>query len=245
MQGKKIPEEDREKIVRLLRGGHELNQVAQLTGVHRQTVYNIKNQVNLTKIIRNYNYLNKKKVISILEDIKDIEGSRRLTQDDIKRLARKHGISESSLHKVKKRGLGAVSSKRRRITPRKLQTIYKSLESGDGLTDIAKKTGIPRSIVEYYKGRYNRGKDIRTCLASDCKNTFIPRLDGKPKLYCSTRCRDREKQRRYRTLREKKNLCPQCGGEWVEPESTHRGKPNHCLHCQVYYHDRYEKSRKD
>lgn len=81
------------------------------------------------------------------------------------------------------------------------------------------------------------------CRASDCNSTFFPRLGGKPREYCSDRCRDREKQRRYRIERPKEGRCPQCNHDWVEPKETHRGKPEHCLHCQEYYNERYENSK--
>ena len=80
------------------------------------------------------------------------------------------------------------------------------------------------------------------CAASDCEKTFFPRLGGKPREFCSDRCRDREKHRRYRRERPKDGRCPQCNREWIEPKETHRGKPKHCLRCQEYYHIRYEES---
>lgn len=245
MSGKRISEEERENIIQLLRGGHESNEIAQWTGVHPHSVYNIKCEINLTKTRSKYAHLNKKVVTAVLEDIKAIQDSRPMTTGDIKKLSLKHEVSETTIKIIRRLGLDAVSSRKRRVTPSKLQTIYKSLENGESLAGIAKKVGIAPSTVDYYKRRYARGKDIRTCAASDCDNTFIPRLDGKPREYCCDRCRDREKQKKYRVVRPKQGKCPQCGRKWVEPERTHRGKPQHCLNCQRYYRERYKMSRKD
>lgn len=84
------------------------------------------------------------------------------------------------------------------------------------------------------------------CKASDCNNEVEPRpTPGKPREYCSPKCRDREKQRRYRKNRIKKGLCPQCGGEMDYPVSTHKNKtsPTYCSKCQEYYRNRYRQAK--
>lgn len=243
MRGKPpIPNEVRSRIVNLLRGGHTMVKIEELTGVNRTTIFKIKCTLGMVNHYKRFTYLSKKKVLDILRDIENVD--RKLNSDDIKRLSKLHNVSELNLLKVKEKGLDAVSVIRP-LKPRKIQIIYKSLEIGERPAEIIKKTGVSSSTLQYYKERYNRGKDIMVCAASNCDNTFLPRLDGKPKLYCSTRCRDREKQRRYRALRKKKDQCPQCGNDWVEPLQTHRGKPKHCLNCQQYYHERYEESREE
>lgn len=49
----------------------------------------------------------------------------------------------------------------------------------------------------------------------------------------------REREQLRRKERERNDKCPQCGGEWIEPIETHRGKPKHCRKCQEYYKARY------
>ncbi|GAV11338.1 CGNR zinc finger domain-containing protein [Paenibacillus sp. NAIST15-1] len=235
-----ITDEVRNRIVNLLRGGHTIVKIEELTGVHRTTIFKIKCKLGLVKNYKSFTCLSKKKVRDIQRDLDNLD--RQPNSDDIKRLSKLHDVSEPNILKVIKEGINAVS-KVRPLKPQKIQMIYKSLEEGKQSEEIIEKTGVSRTTLVYYRERYNRGKDIRVCASSDCDNTFLPRLDGKPKLYCSTRCRDREKQRRYRSLYSKQNRCPQCGGEWVEPNETYRGKPKHCLNCQEYYHLRYEKNK--
>lgn len=80
---------------------------------------------------------------------------------------------------------------------------------------------------------------MRICAAEDCNNRFEPKI-GK-QIYCSQKCKDRVKARKYRKLRLKQNKCPQCGGEMDYPISVHRNKTStaHCSKCQTYYHERY------
>jgi hypothetical protein len=87
---------------------------------------------------------------------------------------------------------------------------------------------------------------MRICKASDCTNRVPPRpTPGKPREYCSDQCRDREKARRYRKLRAKKGLCPQCGGPMDSPVSPHRNKvsPQYCTRCQEYFRERHQKKK--
>ncbi|MDF2648247.1 MAG: hypothetical protein K0Q73_4052, partial [Paenibacillus sp.] len=53
--------------------------------------------------------------------------------------------------------------------------------------------------------------------------------------------KDRERWVVKRQARIAEGLCPQCGGDWIEPEETHRGKPKHCRKCQIYYKGRHSK----
>lgn len=86
------------------------------------------------------------------------------------------------------------------------------------------------------------------CKASDCTNAVKPRpIPGKPREYCSNRCKDREKARQYRKSRIKKGLCPQCGGEMDSPVSSHKNKvsPKYCSKCQDYFKQRYESEKQN
>lgn len=79
-------------------------------------------------------------------------------------------------------------------------------------------------------------------ICESCGESFLPNTDDQK--YCCDRCRWREaKRRKYSQLKDEGN-CPQCGGEWDEPIETHRGKPEHCRNCQIYYANRYAKSKR-
>lgn len=85
----------------------------------------------------------------------------------------------------------------------------------------------------------------RLCMASDCTTKFVPKHSRQ--LYCSPKCRDREKRRKYARERAKKDLCPQCGKPMDYPVSPHKNKtsPKYCSKCQAYFHERYLKRAKD
>ncbi len=53
----------------------------------------------------------------------------------------------------------------------------------------------------------------------------------------------REREQLRRKERARNGECRQCGGEWIEPLKTHRGKPKHCRKCQIYYHTRYNEKK--
>ncbi|MFW5438936.1 CGNR zinc finger domain-containing protein [Paenibacillus apiarius] len=234
-------EEHKERIEKLLIGGHSVKEISELFGIAYSTIIDIKEDINLVKNSKPHGILNRKTVKAILHDIDKYQPEQ---DHEFKMIGAMNGVSHTSVKKVQRLGLDAVSTAKR-IRPVERQKLYQSFADGEENLDISKKLNIVGSVVRYHRKRYERGKALLTCAAPDCDNSFIPRHDGKPRLYCSNRCRDREKQRRYRRIREKNERCPQCGGEWVEPEMTHRGKPNHCLHCQTYYSERYEKSREE
>lgn len=85
------------------------------------------------------------------------------------------------------------------------------------------------------------------CQAEGCENTFLQRTGGKPRQYCSSQCRDREKQRRYRAERLKEGRCPQCGGEMDFPASVHGNKkhPSYCSQCQAYFRERHKEKESE
>lgn len=91
------------------------------------------------------------------------------------------------------------------------------------------------------------GTKVRICKAPDCNNIVVPRpTPGKPREYCSDRCRDRVKMRNRYKKRLKSGLCPQCGGEMDYPISPHKNKtsPKYCSKCQEYYRKRYQEKKK-
>ncbi|MFW5438937.1 CGNR zinc finger domain-containing protein [Paenibacillus apiarius] len=234
-------EEHKERIEKLLIGGYSVKEIRKLFGIAYSTIISIKDDINLVRNIKPRGVLNRKTVNTILRDLDKFQPQR---ERDYKMIGEMNGVSHESVKKVQRLGLDAVSSVKQ-ISPVERQKLYRAFADGEENLDISRKFNLPSSIVRYHRKRYDRGKSLLTCAAQDCVNTFIPRYDGKPRLYCSNRCRDREKQRRYRKLREKDDRCPKCGGEWAEPVMTHRGKPSYCLHCQEYYRERYEKSREE
>lgn len=92
-------------------------------------------------------------------------------------------------------------------------------------------------------------KEIRLQKAREYQREYLRRYRAKfkpSKVAHSPNSRTvylRERENRRRVERLKAGLCPQCGGEWIEPIETHRGKPKHCRHCQEYY-SRLYKERK-
>lgn len=62
--------------------------------------------------------------------------------------------------------------------------------------------------------------------------------------FCSDKCRWRYHGKKKREMRTTEGTCRQCGGAWLEPLETHRGKPDHCRKCQLYYQARHEKQKK-
>lgn len=81
------------------------------------------------------------------------------------------------------------------------------------------------------------------CRALDCNRTFVPTHPRK--VYCSGRCRDREKRRRITKRRALQGLCPQCGGEMDYPPSVHRNKVSvsYCSKCQEYQRQKYRRKK--
>lgn len=77
------------------------------------------------------------------------------------------------------------------------------------------------------------------CKAEDCNTEFLPSTPAQ--LYCSDRCRYRQHKRETVAQRIVNGACTQCGGEWIEPLETHKGKPKHCRKCQEYWQNRYAK----
>lgn len=78
---------------------------------------------------------------------------------------------------------------------------------------------------------------MKKCRASDCDNLFpVKKKPGRTRDYCSSRCRDREKMRLYRSLRKRKNLCPQCGGKM----DNNNEKRSYCSKCKMYFAQKYE-----
>ncbi|WP_157935531.1 CRISPR-associated endonuclease Cas1 [Kyrpidia spormannii] len=105
---------------------------------------------------------------------------------------------------------------------------------------------LPVPIREYeQKDAKNESKPgtARICAASDCDREFIP--NNPKQMYCSYRCRDREKQRRYRKEREKAGRCIQCGGPMDYPTTMHHNKtsPKYCSKCQEYFRTKYRRHR--
>lgn len=83
----------------------------------------------------------------------------------------------------------------------------------------------------------------KTCAAPDCNNTFVPKHPKR--IYCSTRCRDRVKRRKYVLKWIKNGLCSQCGGEMDYPKSKHKNKlsPQYCSKCQEYFRSVYKNKK--
>ncbi|WP_120669263.1 CGNR zinc finger domain-containing protein [Caldibacillus debilis] len=85
---------------------------------------------------------------------------------------------------------------------------------------------------------------IKVCEASDCNKRFIqthPR-----RRYCSPKCAEREKRRRYVKKRISLGLCVQCGKPMDYPTSPHKNKtsPLYCSACQDYFRKRYLEKKK-
>lgn len=79
--------------------------------------------------------------------------------------------------------------------------------------------------------------EIKKCNASECNNTFgIEQRVGRPQVYCSDRCRDREKARVLRESRAKQGLCVTCG-----EESPAEGR-RQCQTCLTKRNKRYRES---
>ena len=85
----------------------------------------------------------------------------------------------------------------------------------------------------------------------DCRPIYYAECDRNKKLERLKQLNQSKQRRDYFRKREtvrreerlKAGLCPQCGGEWIEPVETHRGKPKHCRRCQDYYRNRNKKAR--
>ncbi|MCU6709375.1 hypothetical protein M6D81_11715 [Paenibacillus sp. J5C_2022] len=88
-----------------------------------------------------------------------------------------------------------------------------------------------------YKFELNRRK---RCIADGC-SAFV---EGDKK-YCSDRCRWRHNKTAKRNKNESSGKCPQCGGDWIEPEQVGKKKPKHCRKCQEYYLHRYKEKKAD
>lgn len=101
-------------------------------------------------------------------------------------------------------------------------------------------TAIEKAGFQYpHKKGYGGKRKNRIC--PGCHVVFIP--NNNRHKYCVKNCRDRIKHTKYREIRSLEKECPQCGGVWIEPKETHRGKPKHCLKCQEYYRNRYKLRR--
>ncbi|WP_268626958.1 CGNR zinc finger domain-containing protein [Paenibacillus alvei] len=230
---------NRALIERLLIGGASVSQLCERFDLSINVIHGIKEELGLAKIVPHLESLNRKKVTAILSDLK--QHLPRNT-DVYKLLAKRHNVSIHSIRKVDKLGLDAISSTNR-ISKALRQKLYHAINNGEKMTEISSKLNIPYQTVRYHKVRFEEKKaSLYICAASDCSNTFVPRWDGKPREYCSDRCRDREKQRRYRN-EHMVGRCPKCKGKWIEPENTHRGKPKYCRSCQEYYRLRYKEKK--
>lgn len=70
----------------------------------------------------------------------------------------------------------------------------------------------------------------------ECGKSFAP-VNYRQK-FCSPKCRDRFKARKYRLARQEKGLCPQCGGPMDYPirigkgKSTGKQKISYCSRCR-------------
>lgn len=69
------------------------------------------------------------------------------------------------------------------------------------------------------------------CQGRDCSNDIPNPKPGKR--FCSIKCRELEKGRRFRDKKKQLGLCPLCGKEWIEPKRLHFNKPIYCRHCQI------------
>lgn len=95
-----------------------------------------------------------------------------------------------------------------------------------------------RQLINKWHREHYKNKGIRRCLS--CKKRFTPK--GTNAKYCSDRCRYRAHAEVKRKSRFISGKCPQCGGDWVEPETKRKKKPKHCKKCQEYYEKRRNKS---
>lgn len=83
----------------------------------------------------------------------------------------------------------------------------------------------------------------KVCVAPDCTNTFEP--SNPRQIYCSDRCRERTKRRKYVKQWISQERCIQCGGEMDYPKSFHSNKvsPKYCSKCQEYFRKYYRERR--
>lgn len=129
---------------------------------------------------------------------------------------------------------------------RLLSDEYKRLKTPDApsLLTISRYFGSWRAALDAaglaqntaFRGRLPQG--MKRCV---CGTPFQPKCNHQK--YCTNNCRYRHKQRIYRYMRAKEGRCPQCNGEWIPPLPTHRGIPEHCRMCQIYYQARYERKK--
>lgn len=81
----------------------------------------------------------------------------------------------------------------------------------------------------------SRSKNRKRCKADGCDIKFLP--TNPYQLYCSDRCRYRQNKRDAVAQRIAEGKCPQCGGDWIEPQ----GKSKYCRNCQEYWRKHYKK----
>lgn len=83
-------------------------------------------------------------------------------------------------------------------------------------------------------------KTRRRC--PECGDMFVRKNNRQ--IFCTYKCRNREKARRYRKERRRKGLCVTCGKPVMDdmPEPAHTGRPSvgvhYCRECREYFRKR-------
>ena len=85
-------------------------------------------------------------------------------------------------------------------------------------------------------------KELKNCI--ECGLSFVP-FSGR-QIYCTRKCKDRAKARKYRLERQLQGLCPQCGGPMDYPARLKNSKKagakiKHCSRCREYFREAGER----
>lgn len=120
-------------------------------------------------------------------------------------------------------------------------TIYIQSKRNPSYYHIAANYGWKKVVSKAKKIYSLYGANVKPCASPECDNLFP--VTHHRRMYCTPRCRDREKRRRYWKERRKKWLYPQCGGKMDYPESLHstRRYITYCSSCREYFKKRYKK----